>query len=89
MNKEMIISRQNLRIELLTELYKHYYNPNHKSKERYLRLESKIKEDSEKELAYAYLLNKGFIKNRGANDKLALIITTDGIDFLENYLIKK
>lgn len=85
MNKEVIQNRQDLRLKLLIELYEHYYNPENKSKERYLKIGvSSLQSDNEKELAYTYLISKGFVKNQGANGIFALIITVDGMDYLEN-----
>lgn len=88
MNKETIKSRQDLRQELLTELYEHYFNPNNKgTKKRMIQIDvQKLKEDSEKELAYIYLKNKGFITEHGGNGISAFLITTAGIDYLEDIL---
>ncbi|MGE6516653.1 hypothetical protein [Lysinibacillus sphaericus] len=87
MNKETVEKRKELRMHLLTNLYEHYFK--NKGKGRYLRLEvENIVADSEVELAYTYLLDKGFIKNQGSNNISALIITTEGIDLAESHFAK-
>lgn len=87
MNKDTVKKRQDLRNRLLIDLYEHYFNAENKSKERYLRLKTEnVIADTEIELAYTYLINKGFIKRQNSSSTIALIITTDGIDFVESHL---
>lgn len=86
MNKETIEKRKEFRMHLLINLYEHHFN--NKGKDRYLRLKTEdVVADSETELAYTYLINKGFIKKRSTNSTLAFIISVDGIDFVENHFV--
>ncbi|SPU37901.1 Uncharacterised protein [Lysinibacillus capsici] len=86
MNKETIEKRKDLRMHLLIHLYEHYFK--NKDKARYLRMKTEdIIADSETELAYKYLVDKGFVKNQSTSSITTLIITVDGIDFLESHIL--
>ncbi|MBG9453299.1 hypothetical protein ABE61_04190 [Lysinibacillus sphaericus] len=86
MNKETVEKRKDLRIHLLINLYEHYFK--NKDKSRYLRMKTEdIVADSETELAYTYLINKGFVKKQSSTSTTALIITVDGIDFVESHIL--
>lgn len=90
MNKDTVEKRQDLRMHLLINLYEHYFNHENKGiKKRYLRIKTEdFIADSEVELAYTYLINKGLVKNEGNATSLGFIITVDGIDLVESHFAK-
>ncbi|CRK80319.1 hypothetical protein [Neobacillus massiliamazoniensis] len=72
-----INERKQLRSQLMIELYNHYFESGGKS---FHTTREELVEDREKDLAYNYLIEKGFIS---ADRQGNLRPTTNGIDYVE------
>ncbi|TQR32742.1 hypothetical protein C7Y47_11465 [Lysinibacillus sphaericus] len=82
--------RKKIRLEILEQLYNlHFVAPTQNNC-----LISKINElygerNSEKHLAYHYLVTSGYINIDNMDDSVAVSITATGIDYVESYYEKK
>lgn len=86
--KSKIKERIGLRTATLKRLYNQYFDND--GKESKVTLEPK---DTEKRLALSYLADKGLINCRQIRGtevfEFMVKITTTGIDFIENYILKE
>lgn len=78
-----IKKRQELRENLIKDLYNHYFN-NSGAPLTIVVTET----ETEEELAYKYLEDKGYLQmERQGRDNLLIELTTDGIDIVENLAV--
>jgi len=74
--------RKKLRNELLKDLHDHHFSKNGAP---FRQSREKLRQDSEKKLAYDYLIEKGYAREEHQGlDNLLLSITTIGIDYIES-----
>ena len=79
--------RKKLRLEILVQLYNLHFFPTGQNNGLISKTNDLYgKRNSEKHLAYHYLVTSGFIHIENMDDNLAINITAKGIDYVElNY----
>lgn len=81
-----IQKRQELRHNLLVELYNHYFE---KPGIALVVTKEELRADKEKDLAYQYLLEKGLINVTHMGNSLQIKPTVRGIDYVESNHIEQ
>lgn len=85
----MILRRRELRLSLLLELYDHHHASGGREK-----VERAVDMESERSLAYRYLVEKGYARKatEGMGYSAAtsrMIITASGIDYIEQQVLEQ
>ncbi|MCT6925220.1 hypothetical protein [Metasolibacillus sp.] len=87
---QKVKERKKLRLEILTQLYNlHYFAVTQNNNLHGKTSELFGERNSEKHLAYHYLLTAGYIEIESIEDNSAITLTAKGIDYVEDFYEKK
>jgi len=99
---EEIVKRKKIRREILEKLYELFHSggqewPNSNKVMGIIASKKELYVDSEHHKAYHYLLAKGYIQlssltsnaKKSEDERLSVMITADGIDFIESIILSE
>ncbi|MBP1080769.1 hypothetical protein ACFFJQ_14265 [Bacillus capparidis] len=91
LNVNEIKERKKIRLEILEQLYDLYFHPPTQNQALFTKRKELIGErNSEKHLAYHYLLTSGYIHmDVDENDRAKVMIKNKGIDYVEAFYEEK